>query len=163
MNKILLIIILILIPTISCAGDWTKDDLYLFSAVISSQLADYSQSVKFNQPVYKTECNFNPQIYFFENGYGTRWYDCQYKSYLSAEEKNPLVRRGDGGFDSDRAIILTTMLDTSVFYISTKYPKWRKPLLYLIYAIEITAIQNNHNGGFVADTPILPVFFTWHF
>lgn len=145
---------------------WSNEDLFLFSAVITSQIADYFQSTRFNQHITKNECGYldTPQFYDAGNGIsGMTYYECTKKEYLMGEEINPLVRRNDGGFDQDRALLLATGLDASIFYIGTKYPKWRKPLLYAVYIIEIIAINNNHDLGFTADTPILPVFFVWKF
>lgn len=171
MKKIFVTLTLILVlPSVSYPTEidkkWSNEDLFLFSAVITSQIADYTQSIKFNQYITKNECRYLdvPDVYILETGKSiARWIECTERRYIRGEEGNPLVRRADGGFDSDRAILLATALDTSLFLIATKYPKWRKPLLYLVYSIEMLAIWDNHSKGFKADTPIFPVIWTWRF
>lgn len=171
MKRVIIIITLIVIlPSSSPAAQvdkrWSEDDLYLFSALISSQIADYTQSVKFNSIVTKNECGMmdTPNIYITENGaIIERWYECTDRQYLRGSEGNPLVRREDGGFDENKALLLGVGLDTSIFYLGTKYPKWRRPLIYIVYAIEIIALQNNHNLGFKSDFPVLPIIFTYNF
>lgn len=165
MKKIIITFIILFTTATASAETWSNDDLYLFSAVVSAQLADYSQSIKFNEVKTFNDCRYQIRFTDAIPSPSTSPYeiyqDCQQKSYLRGAEGNPLVRREDGGFDGDRAIILSTILDASVFYVATKYPRWRRPLLYLIYSIQMLAISNNHSLGYIPDTPVLPIIFTY--
>lgn len=167
MKKVIILLTLLLFSINNAyAEKWNDDDIYIFSALISSQIADYSQSVKFNSTYTKNECGYldTPRFYDAGNGVsGMTWYECTERKYLMGEERNPLVRKANGGFDSDRAILLAAGLDASIFYIATKYPKWRRPLLFIVYIAEMVAIQNNHDLGFKSDFPVLPIFFTINF
>ena len=168
MKKIIIILPFILLVSPAYSDNlWTGDDLYLFGAVVSSQIADYSQSLKFDSIILaqKEECLLEAYQYM-DPRYpipvsGVRR-DCLNLMW-TVKEKNPLLQRSDGGFDENKALFLGAGLDAGIFYIGTKYPKWRRPLLYAIYAIEMLVISNNHNIGARSDTPILPVIFTWHF
>lgn len=169
MKKIILmtVMMILLCNTTYASKKWSDEDLYLFTAVVSSQIADYTQSLKFDTAyATRNDCGFldTPQPYVTESGaIGIKWYGCTERRYRRVEEANPIVRRDDGGFDGDRAIILATALDVSLFYVGTKFPKWRRPLLYVVYIAEMFAIQKNHNWGFKPDFPVLPVIITYNF
>ncbi len=140
-------------------GKWTPENKYLFTALLSAQVGDYTQSLKINNAKTVRDCQGNP---IYDVSTDTIYRMCADRQMYIYRETNLLFSDRDR-FNPTKLIISDTLSDVTILYLGTKYPKIQKPLLLGSYIYRLLTVMNNHSIGLKSDFPVLPVIVSFEF